>query len=68
MGFLDKGMVQSRAMQDSTFMLITSQRGHNSPHVLVAIDLEALFFGDAGQLDILLIELLLHDLFQRLEN
>lgn len=68
MGFLDSDIDQPRPMQRSSPMLITSQGRYNSPHVLVAINLESFFFRDASKLDVLLVELLFHDLFQCLEN
>lgn len=37
-------------------------------HLLIVVDTETLLFGDTGQLDILGIKLLLHDLLQRLEH
>lgn len=36
-------------------------------HLLIVVDTETLLLGDTGQLDILGIKLLLHDLLQRLE-
>lgn len=37
-------------------------------HLLIVVDTETLLLGDTGQLDILGIKLLFHDLLQRLEH
>lgn len=68
MGFLDSDINQPRPMQYSSPISITPQGRYNSPHVLIAIDLESFLFCDAGKLNVLLVELLFHDLFQCLEN
>lgn len=48
--------------------MIPAQRCHCPVHLLVIVDAESLVLGHAGQLDVLLIELLLHDLLQCLQD
>lgn len=48
--------------------LVGGQPRNNSGHFLVCVYPEALVLGDARQLHVLGIELLLHDLLERLED
>lgn len=43
-------------------LLITGQLCNSLVHLFVSIDLETLVFGHAGELDVLLVQLLLHNL------
>ena len=47
---------------------IRRQPSHDLSHLLIPIDAKTLVPRDAGQLDVLGVELLLHDLLQRLEH
>jgi hypothetical protein len=47
---------------------ITLQPAHDLGHGLLAVDAEALVLGDAGELHVLGVELLLHDLLEGLEH
>ena len=49
-------------------VLVRGQPGNDGSHLLVGVYPEALLLGDAGQLDVLGVELLLHDLLQRLQD
>lgn len=49
------------------YSLITAQLRNSPAHLLVIVDMKALLFSNASQLDILRIQFLLHDLFQRFQ-
>ncbi len=49
-------------------LLVCRQPSHHGSHLVVGVYPEALLLGDAGELDILRVQLLFHDLLQRLQD
>lgn len=48
--------------------LVCGQPSNNLLHLLISVDPEALVLGHARELHVLAVQLLLHDLLQRLED
>lgn len=48
--------------------MIPTELRDSPTHLLVIVDAESLLLGDTGQLDVLRVELLLHDLLQGFQN
>jgi hypothetical protein len=49
-------------------LLVCGQPSNNLLHLLIGVDPEALVLGNARELNVLAVQLLLHDLLQCLEN
>lgn len=56
------------AKTSSDINLCVPQTGHHRRHLVVGVDPEALVLGNRRKLDVFEVELLLHDLFERLEH